>query len=170
MILPYQGITPRIHPQAFVQEQALVIGDVELGAESSVWFNAVVRGDVNFVRIGERTNIQDLSVVHVTLKKWPTFIGSLVTVGHRAVIHGARVGDHCLIGMGAIVLDGAEIGDYSLVGAGALVPPGMKVPSRSLLMGVPAKIVREVSTAELEMMRNQALEYVRLMEEYRRPG
>lgn len=168
MILPYRGIHPKIDPKAFVLDQALVIGDVEMGAESSVWFGAVVRGDVNYIRIGEKTNLQDNSVVHVTLGKWPTFIGSMVTVGHRAVIHGARVGDHCLIGMGSIVLDGAEVGDYCLVGAGALVPPGMKIPPRTLVMGVPAKPVREVREADLETMKNQALEYVKLKEDYRK--
>ena len=121
MIIAYQGQQPRLGPEVFIENSAMVIGDVELGAGSSVWFNAVVRGDVNYIRVGERTNIQDLCMVHVTLDKWPTIIGSGVTMGHRAVIHGARVGDQCLIGMGAIILDGAEIGDQSIIAAGALV-------------------------------------------------
>ena len=167
MILAYKGIWPRIDPKAFVEDTALVIGDVEIGARSSIWFRAVARGDVNYIRIGEGTNIQDGCVVHVTLNKFPTFIGSGTTVGHGAIIHGVRVGDHCLIGMGAILLDGAEIGDHCLIGAGSVVPPGMKVPPRTLVMGVPGKPVREVRDDDVERIRNQGLEYLKLAEDYR---
>ena len=167
MIQAYQGIRPRIHPSAFIEASASVIGDVEIGAQSSVWFQVVIRADVNLIRIGERANLQDGCVVHVTYQKWPTFIGSETTLGHGAIIHGVRVGNNCLIGMGSILLDGAEIGDQAIVGAGALVPPGLKVPSRTLVMGVPARPVREVSEADLEMMTNQFRQYLRLAEEYR---
>jgi carbonic anhydrase/acetyltransferase-like protein (isoleucine patch superfamily) len=168
LIITYEGITPKIHPDTLVQDSAVVIGDVELAARVSIWFHAVLRGDVNYIRIGEGTNIQDGCMVHVTLRKWPTVIGAEVTVGHRAVIHGATIGDLCLIGMGSIILDGVEIGDGSLVGAGAVVPPGMKIPARTLVMGVPAKIVRPMTAEEVERTRNQGLEYLKLMEDYRR--
>ena len=166
MILTYKDKTPALRPGVFVEASAHVIGDVVIGEGSSVWFNAVIRGDVNSIRIGDRTNIQDCSVVHVTLNKWPTIIGNDVTVGHRAVIHGATVGDHCLIGMGAIVLDGAELAEFVLIGAGALVPPGMKVPPRSLVVGVPGKVVRELKDSDIEMMIHQSKEYEWLAKDY----
>jgi gamma-carbonic anhydrase len=166
LILAFQGTVPQIHAEAFIEQSAQVIGDVVIGAQSSVWFYSVIRGDVNYIRIGERTNIQDCCMVHVTLNKFPTFIGSDTTVGHRALIHGAKVGDHCLIGMGAILLDGVEIGDYSLVGAGAVVPPGMKVPPRTLVMGVPAKVVRAMTEEDIERIKHQGLEYLSLAKRY----
>jgi carbonic anhydrase/acetyltransferase-like protein (isoleucine patch superfamily) len=155
-----------VHPRAFVEETALVIGDVEMAEQSSAWFYAVIRGDVNSIRIGERTNIQDSCVIHVTHHKWPTLIGADCVLGHRVVVHGAVIGDHCLIGIGSIVLDGAEVGDYCIVGAGALVPPGMKIPARTLVMGVPAKPVREISAKDYDMIINQPLEYLGLMQDY----
>jgi gamma-carbonic anhydrase len=167
VILAFQGARPQVHPDAFVEETALVIGDVVLGAESSVWFHTVVRGDDNFIRIGERTNLQDLVMVHITHETAPTRIGSEVTVGHRAVIHGATIGDHCLIGMGAIVLDQAEIGDHCLVAAGAVVPPGFKAPARSLIAGLPAKVVREVNEAHLKLIDDSLHQYLRLQKAYR---
>ena len=166
MIIAYKDKTPVIGAGAFVERSAQVIGDVVLGAGSSVWFNAVIRGDVNSIRIGERTNIQDGSVVHVTLNKWPTTIGNDVTVGHRAVIHGATIADHCLIGMGSVVLDGAELAEFVLVGAGALVPPGMKVPPRSLVVGVPGRVVRPLRESDLELLIRQSKEYEMLARDY----
>jgi len=166
VIIAYKDKSPHVAPGVFVADSAQVIGDVEIGSGSSVWFNAVLRGDVHYIRIGERTNIQDCSVVHVTLNKWPTIIGNDVTVGHRAVVHGATVGDHCLIGMGSIVLDGAELSEFVLVGAGALVPPGMKVPPRSLVVGVPGKVVRELKDSDIEMMVHQSQEYEWLSRDY----
>jgi gamma-carbonic anhydrase len=166
MIIAYKDKTPAMGAGVFVESSARVIGDVEIGAGSSVWFNTVIRGDVNYIRIGARTNIQDCSVVHVTLNKWPTVIGNDVTVGHRAVVHGATIGDHCLIGMGAVVLDGAELSEFVLVGAGALVPPGMKVPPRSLVVGVPGKVVRELKDSDIDMLIHQSQEYERLAKEY----
>lgn len=167
MILEYQGVLPKVHDSAFIEETALVIGDVEIGAESSVWFHTVVRGDVNYIRIGERTNIQDQCMVHVTHKTHPTRIGSETTIGHRVVVHGCVVGDHSLLGMGAIILDGAEIGDYCLVAAGSVVPPGMKVPDRTLVVGAPAKPVREVRESDLKLIDNGLHQYLRLSKEYR---
>ena len=149
MICTFGNITPKIGDGCYIAPNAMVIGDVVLARGSSVWFNAVVRGDVNSIRIGEETNIQDGSVLHVTSNLFPLSIGSQVTVGHMAVLHGSTVGDRVLIGMGALVLDGAVIGDESVVAAGSVVPEGAVFPPRSLLMGVPAKKVREITDAEV---------------------
>ncbi len=167
MIREFKGIWPEIAADAHVEDSAVVIGDVRIGSLSSVWFNAVVRADVNYIRIGERTNIQDSCVVHVTKDKWPTFLGSGTTIGHRAVLHGCRVGDNCLVGMGSIVLDGAEIGDNCIVAAGALVPPGMNVPAGTLVMGVPAKPGRELSAEDIQGIKDQGEEYLELVRKYK---
>ena len=151
---------PRIAPDAFVAPGAVIAGDVEVGSGSSVWFGAVVRGDVEPVRIGARTNLQDLAVVHVTSGGGPAVLGDDVTVGHRAVVHGCLVHDRCLIGIGAIVLDGAEVGPESIVGAGALVPPGMRVPPRTLVVGVPARVVRALTDAEVRSIGLSASRYL----------
>lgn len=164
---PYQGKHPRIDATAFVAETSVVVGDVELGPGASVWFGAVVRGDVHSIRIGARSNIQDLSVVHVTGGAHPTSVGEDVTVGHHVVLHGCTVHDRCLIGIGAVVLDGAEIGPEAVVGAGALVPPGMKVPPRTLVMGTPAKVKRSLSDAEVANLRASAEHYVEYAKRYR---
>ena len=170
IIRPFGGKAPRLDPSAFLVESAAVVGDVELGPESSVWFGAVIRGDVNHVRIGARSNVQDNSVVHVTGGTHPTVVGEDVTVGHRAVLHGCTVHDRCLSGIGAIVLDGAEIGPDAMVGAGALVPPGMKVPPRTLVLGTPARVVRPLTDAELDHLRASAAHYVEYADAYRREG
>jgi carbonic anhydrase/acetyltransferase-like protein (isoleucine patch superfamily) len=163
-------VTPRIDPSVFLAPGCVVVGDVELGAGASVWFGAVVRGDVNFIRIGARTNLQDQAVVHVTGGTHPTVIGDEVTVGHRAVLHGCTVKDRCLIGIGAIVLDGAVVGEEAMVGAGALIPPGMVVPPRTLVMGTPARVKRTLDDAELEGLRASALRYVDYAARYRAQG
>jgi len=157
---------PEIHPTVFLAPTATVVGDVTIGAESSLWFGVVVRGDVEPIRIGRRTNLQDQVIVHVTSGGGPTVIGDGVTIGHRAVVHGCTIHDDCLIGIGAIVLDGAEVGPEALVGAGALVPPGMRVPPRTLVVGVPAKAVRELRPEELESIRRSASNYVTLRRSY----
>ncbi len=144
-ILPYRGVMPKIHPSVFTAEGSHVIGDVVIEKDSSVWFNAVIRGDVNFIRIGERTNIQDGAVLHVTHERYPLIIGSNVTVGHAAVVHAATVHDFSLIGMGAIVLDNARIGPYALVAAGAVVVGNAVIPEGMLAAGVPAKVVRPLT-------------------------
>ena len=159
VIQPYGGCAPRLHPTVFVAETGVVVGDVEVGERSSIWFGAIVRGDVNHVRIGARTNVQDLTVVHVTGGKHPTTIGDDVTVGHRVVLHGCTVHDRCLIGIGAIVLDGAVVGPDAMVGAGALVPPGMVVPPGTLVLGSPAKVKRPLTPEELAFFRTSAERY-----------
>jgi carbonic anhydrase/acetyltransferase-like protein (isoleucine patch superfamily) len=167
VILAYDGKTPRIAPSAWVAPGAVVAGDVEIGEASSIWFQTVVRGDVNVVRIGARTNVQDHSVVHVTTRTNPTVIGDDVTVGHRAVLHGCTVHDRCLVGIGAIVLDGAVIGPDAMVGAGALVPPGMIVPSGTLVLGAPAKVKRDLTAEELAFFRTSAARYAGYAARYR---
>ena len=151
---------PRLAPDAWVAPGAVIVGDVELGAGASVWYNCVLRGDVNWIRVGPRTNIQDQSVLHVSRDGFPCELGAEVTVGHRAVVHGCRVGDGALIGIGAIVLDGAEIGAEALVGAGAVVTPGTVVPEGMLAVGIPARVVRPLRAEEREEQRRRALEYV----------
>ena len=170
MIHTYRSLTPRVHATAFVADSAHVIGDVELQEDTSVWFCAVVRGDVNIVRIGRGTNIQDGTIMHVNRGGQPTILGDFVTVGHAARLHGCRIADHCLIGIGAIVLDGAEVGEESLVAAGSLVTPGTKIPPRSFVMGTPARVRRPVDEADLDLIRRSAQNYIALKNEYRGGG
>lgn len=166
MILAYKGITPQLDASVFLSPSACVIGDVWIGEKSSLWFNVIVRGDVNYIRIGNRTNIQDGTVVHVTRDTHPTILGDDVTVGHNATLHGCTVHDQSLIGLGAIVLDGAVIGASSLVAAGSLVTPGTLVPPHSLVMGSPAKVKRLLTEAELRNMHSIAAHYVQYREDY----
>lgn len=166
MILPYKDKMPRVAEDVFVAEGAKIIGDVEIGEGSSIWFNAVLRGDVFWVRVGKKTSIQDLCVLHVTKDTYPCVVGDCVTVGHRVVLHGCKVGDYCLVGMGAVILDDAEIGERCIVGAGSVVAPGTKVPPRSLVLGVPAKVKRELTEAELKMLEESAESYYTLSREY----
>ena len=165
-IYSLKGVTPQLGRGVFVAPNASVIGDVVIRDDSSIWFGAVVRGDAFPIRIGARTNIQDNAVVHITGGKAATSIGDDVTVGHLALIHGCTVGDRCLIGMGSIVLDGAVIEDECLIAAGALVPPGMRVPTRSLVMGRPGKVVRALTEADLLHIREAAAVYVAHAHEY----
>ncbi len=166
-LIAYRGMTPKLHPSVYVAEGARIIGDVEIGRESSVWFNAVVRGDVHWIRIGERTNIQDNCVLHVTHKKYPLTIGSNVTVGHSAVLHGCTIQDFCLIGMGAIVLDNALIHSRSIVAAGALVQEGFEVPEGVLVAGIPAKVKRSLTAEESDLLERSAQNYVGYVKTYR---
>lgn len=159
-VFALKGVAPTLGKGTFVAPTASVIGDVVLGEESSLWFGTVVRGDVFPIRIGARTNVQDNAVVHVTGGKAATTIGDDVTVGHLALIHGCTVGSRCLIGMGSILLDGAVIEDDCLVAAGSLVPPRMRIPTRSLVMGRPAKVVRLLDTSDLEHIREAGALYV----------
>jgi len=170
VILPFDGKAPRIAASVFLADGTVVTGDVEIGEESSLWFGTVVRGDVNQVRIGRRTNVQDQSMVHVTGGTHPTVIGDDVTVGHRAVLHGCTVHDRCLVGIGAIVLDGAVVGPDAMVGAGALVPPGMVVPPGKLVLGGPAKVKRDLSPEELAFLRTSAQRYASYAAKYRAGG
>lgn len=169
-ILPYRGVWPRIHESAFLAGGVRVIGDVEIGAHSSVWFNAVVRGDVCPIRIGERTNVQDNVTLHVTHETGPLTIGDRVTIGHGAVLHACTVNEHVLIGMNATVLDGTALEPYTLVGAGSLVRPGFTAPSGSLVAGVPAKVKRELTDDERQMIEESPDNYVRYFEVYREGG
>lgn len=169
-ILPYDGKAPRLAASAFVAEGAVVVGDVELGEGSSLWFGTIVRGDVNHVRIGARTNVQDMSVVHVTSKTHPTIVGDDVTVGHRAVLHGCTIHDRCLVGIGAIVLDGAVVGPDAMVGAGALVAPGTVVPPGTLVLGAPARVKRQLTADELAFLRTSAANYAGYAARYRGEG
>ena len=173
-ILPYKGVLPKIDSAAWVAPGATVIGDVEIGKDSSIWFGVVVRGDVHKIRIGERVSVQDLSMIHVTHYKKedksdgsPTIIGNDVTIGHRVMLHGCTIEDACLIGMSATILDDAVIGKESIVGAGALVTKGKRFPPRSLIIGSPAKAVRELTDEEVEELYASAKRYVGFMSEYR---
>ena len=160
MLRPYKGVSPRVHESAYVDDSAQVIGDVEIGEESSVWMNAVVRGDVHSIRIGRRSNIQDGTIVHVMNRTHPTHIGNDVTIGHAAVVHGSMLADRILIGMGAILLNGATVGDDCIVAAGTLLTEGTKIPPRSLVMGSPGKVRRELSEIEVASIRDYADRYV----------
>ena len=168
MIHSYRGVVPKVHPTAFVEASAHVVGDVELGEDVSVWFNAVIRGDVNFIRIGRGTNIQDGAVIHVNRRGVPVLLEEFITVGHGARLHGCHIKSHCLIGIGAIVLDGAVLEEECLVAAGSLVAPGTKVPRGSVLMGVPAKVRRQLIPDDLELIHRSARNYVELKGEYLR--
>lgn len=167
VILAYDGKSPLVAASAWVAPGAVVTGDVVLGEGASIWFQSVVRGDVNHVRIGKRTNIQDLSMVHVTGGTHPTVIGDDVTVGHRVVLHGCTVKDRCLVGIGAIVLDGAVVEEESMIGAGAVVPPGMVVPSGKLVLGAPAKVKRDLTAAERAFFLESAARYAGYAATYR---
>jgi carbonic anhydrase/acetyltransferase-like protein (isoleucine patch superfamily) len=166
MIRTFQGIKPTIPTSCYIEETGVVIGDVVMGEHCSVWFHAVIRGDVHFIRIGERTNVQDLCTLHVTHDTHPLIIGSEVTIGHGAILHGCTIKDRVLIGMGAIVMDGAVIEEDSVVGAGALVVEGMTVPSKSVVLGSPGRVRRAVSEAELAWIKESAENYVKYAGQY----
>ena len=161
MIKEYKGIEPKIDETAFIAESADVVGQVTIERNANIWYGSVLRGDDNYITVGENTNIQDGSIVHIS-EKFPTIIGKNVTVGHKSIIHGCEIGDNTLIGMGSIVLDGAKVGEFTLLGAGSLVPPGKEIPSGVLAMGSPAKVIRELSDEEKENLTNSALKYVKL--------
>jgi Carbonic anhydrases/acetyltransferases, isoleucine patch superfamily len=167
MIMPYKGIEPEIHESCFIAENATVIGKVQIGRKSSVWFGAVIRGDEDSISIGERSNVQDNAVLHCdtghTIK-----IGDFVTVGHNAIVHGAAIGDNVLIGMGAIVMNGVEIGENSMIGAGAVCTENMIIPSGSVVVGVPAKIIKNAEEQNKSLIESNANDYVLLGEEYAR--
>src|SRR5690349_9940146 len=166
MIRTFQGIRPTIPKSCFIEDTAVVIGDVVVGEDCSVWFHAVIRGDVHYIRIGHRTNVQDLCMLHVTHDTHPLIIGSDVTIGHHVVLHGCTIKDRVLIGMGAILMDGAVIGEDSVVGAGALVTERTVVPPRSLVLGSPAKVRRPVTEQELSWIRESSANYVKYAGQY----
>ena len=166
MIRIFQGITPTIPKSCFIETTAVVIGDVVMGEECSVWFNAVIRGDVHYIRVGNRTNIQDLCTLHVTHDTHTLVIGNDVTVGHSVVLHGCTIKDRVLVGMGAIIMDGAVIGEDSVVGAGALVVEGTVVPPKSVILGSPARVRRTVTDKELAWVRESSENYVKYARQY----
>jgi len=177
MLLKFQNYSPKLGKNAWVTDSASVIGRVTMGEDAAVWFGCVVRGDVHYISIGKRTNIQDLSMIHVTHHKKedmsdgnPTIIGNDVTVGHRVMLHGCTIEDACLIGMSATILDGAVIGKESIVGAGSLVTKNKKFPPRSLIMGSPAKVIRELSNEEVSELYASAKRYVTFKNEYINPN
>jgi len=166
MIRTFQGIKPTVPQSCFIEDTAVVIGDVVMGEECSAWFHAVIRGDVNYIRIGNRTNVQDLCMLHVTHDTHPLIIGDDVTIGHNVVLHGCTIHNRVLVGMGAIIMDGAVIGEDSVVGAGALVTEGTIVPPKSLILGSPAKVKRPVTEQELAWIRESAQNYIRYSRQY----
>jgi carbonic anhydrase/acetyltransferase-like protein (isoleucine patch superfamily) len=167
-IIPYKNLMPNVHPSVFLADGAKIIGNVEIGEHSGVWFNAVIRGDVNVIRIGSRTNIQDNAVLHVTTATAPLNIGSDITIGHSALLHGCTIEDCCLIGMGAIILDRAYIHKHSMIAAGAIVLEGFNVPEGMLVAGIPARIKRPLTEEEKQFIRQSAGNYVSYAQEYYR--
>ncbi|MEW6058378.1 MAG: gamma carbonic anhydrase family protein [Bdellovibrionota bacterium] len=170
MLYSFRGKTPTLHPSVFKTPSSEIIGDVEIGADSSLWFNVVVRGDVHSIKIGQSTNIQDGSILHVTHKKAALTIGNNVTVGHSVTLHGCTIGDFVLVGMRAVVMDGVEVGEESIIGAGALVTQGMKIPPRSLVTGAPAKVTRPLKQEEIKFLHQSAENYKQYVKWYRESG
>ena len=166
-VVPYRGVMPRIHPSAFIADGARIIGDVEIGEDCSIWFNAVLRGDVNTIRIGDRTNIQDNVVIHVTKHVYPVTVGTDNTVGHSVVLHGCTIGSHNLIGMGSKILDGVKVGSYCLVAAGSLLLEGFEVPDGVLVAGLPAKVKRRVTEEEMRFFESASQQYIHEAQQYR---
>ena len=170
MIRAYKGIAPQVATTAFIEASAQIIGDVHIDAHASIWFNCVLRGDVHFIRIGANTNIQDGTIIHVSGGRFPTVIGNAVTVGHGVVLHGCTVKDRVLVGIGAIVLDNVTIGEESLIAAGSLLTPGTVIPARSLVMGAPAKVRREVTDEEIARINENWQHYIELKNSYMSGG
>ena len=167
MIKDFKGIRPKIHETAFLTDDAIVVGDVEIGEDASVWYGSIIRGDVNYIRIGARTNIQDQTIIHVSSKGLPTIVEDEVTVGHRVTLHACHVERGCLIGIGAILMDGVRVGANSLVGAGSLLTPGTQIPPRSLVIGSPSRVKRQLTDDELASLDHSWRNYVELKRHYK---
>lgn len=166
MIKAYKGVTPTIADSAFIEDTAVIVGDVVIEAESSAWFHSVVRGDVNYIRIGRRTNVQDLSLLHVTHETYPLILGDDVTIGHHVVLHGCTIQNRVLVGMGAVLMDGVVVGDDCIIGAGALVTEHTRIPPGSMAIGSPARVTRPLREAELAWLKESAQNYVRYARDY----
>lgn len=166
MIKPYKGMLPKIDPSVYIDDSAQIIGDVEIGADSSIWPCAVIRGDVNYIRIGKMTSVQDGCLLHVMHKTHPLFVEDMVTLGHGVILHGCRIKSRCLIGMGAIVLDGAEVGEDSIVAAGSVVTENTIIPSGWMAVGAPAKPKRELTEKEIERIKQSAYNYIEYVKSY----
>ncbi len=162
----FQNINPQLEKDVFLAPGSHVIGNVKIGSESSIWFNTVVRGDVNWITIGERSNIQDLSMVHVDSGGWPCIIGDDVTAGHRVILHGCEIADRVLVGMGSIVMNGVKVGEDSIIGAGSLVTENTIIPPRTLALGSPCKVKRDLTEKEIQMIKLSALHYAELAAKY----
>ncbi|MDR0927722.1 MAG: gamma carbonic anhydrase family protein [Ignavibacteria bacterium] len=167
-IAGYKGMYPKIHPSVFICDGVRIIGDVEIADDCSIWYNVVIRGDVNYIRIGSKTNIQDCAMVHVTHDTCPTIIGNNVSIAHMATIHGCTLKDGCLIGIGAMVLDNATVGEESLIAAGCVVREGFVVPPRVLVAGVPGKIIKDLSDDDIERVTSTTSNYMRYVAQYRK--
>ena len=166
MLRSFQGIVPVVPASCYVDVSAQVIGDVQLGEQASVWMNAVLRGDVNAIRVGARSNVQDCAVLHGMRYKYPVIVGEMVTIGHNATVHGCVLEDMVLIGIGATVLNNARVGEGSIIAAGAVIPEQMVIPPRSLVAGVPGKIRRSVEDADYELIRRYGLNYLDYTKSY----
>jgi carbonic anhydrase/acetyltransferase-like protein (isoleucine patch superfamily) len=166
MLKSYRGVEPIVAANAFIEDTAMIIGDVVIGSDSSVWFHAVVRGDVHFIRIGHRTNIQDLSLLHVSHDTYPLTLGDDITIGHHVVLHGCTIRDRVLVGMGSIIMDGAVIEEDCIIGAGSLVTERTQIPPKSLVIGSPARVKRMLTTDEIAWIRESASNYVRYAQHY----
>jgi carbonic anhydrase/acetyltransferase-like protein (isoleucine patch superfamily) len=165
-VITYDNITPQVHSSCILFPGTHTIGDVHIGADSSVWFGSIIRGDVNYIRIGERTNIQDNTVIHVTTGGSPTIIGDNVTIGHAAIIHACTIKDRVLVGMGSTIMDDVTVGEDCIIGAGSLLTSGKSFPSGHLVMGSPAKIIRPLNAKELERLKKSASQYIKLAKSY----
>ena len=162
----FDGKMPKIADTAFVAPNATIIGDVTIGENSSVWYGCVLRGDMHYIKIGSNCSVQDNSVMHGTADKYPTVVGNNVSIGHNAIVHGCVIEDNCIIGMGSVILEGAEIGEWCIIGAGAVVPEGTKIPSNSIVMGVPAKVVKSTTEEHKARITRNWEAYVKLKEHY----
>lgn len=173
MLIKFKDHEPKLSQNVLICDGAKIIGEVEIGDNSSIWYNCVIRGDVNYIKIGKNTNVQDLTMIHVWHREndepntgFPTIIGDNITIGHSCVIHACEIGNNCLIGMGSIIMDGVVIGSNSIVGAGAVVTKGKKFPSNSLILGNPAKTIRELKEEEIKEIENSALRYVKFARDF----
>jgi carbonic anhydrase/acetyltransferase-like protein (isoleucine patch superfamily) len=163
----YGDKSPKIEDSTFIVETATIIGDVTIGKNSNIWHGAVLRGDMNYIKIGDNVNVQDNVVMHGTADKFPTIIGDNVSIGHNSTVHGCTIGSNCLIGMGSIILEGAKIGDWCIIAAGAVVPEGATIPDGSLVMGVPGKVKSQLTDAHRERITRNWKAYVELIKEYK---